>query len=127
MKKRNIFKHLLSVMAVCLFIFLAFGSDDDDQKKNADGTPKTERQLKIEKQFSAWDGSPNNLKKAIKDAMNDPESFEHVETKYWDMKDHLVVLTTYRGKNAFGGKVKNWVKAKVDMEGNVLEIIEQGN
>jgi len=127
MTRRTLIKHALSVLTVCVFIFLAFGSGDDDEKKNADGTPKTERQLKIEKQFSAWDGSHINLTKSIKQAMNDPDSYEHVETKYWDMTDHLVVLETYRGKNAFGGKVKNWVKAKVDLEGNVLEIMEQGN
>jgi hypothetical protein len=58
--------------------------------------------------------------------MNDPKSYEHADTKFWDMGDHLVVTTTYRGKNAFGGVVKNWVKAKTDLDGNVLEIIEEG-
>lgn len=84
-----------------------------------------ERTAKIEKQFSSWDGAHRNLEKYIKDHMNDPDSYEHVETKYWDLKDHLVVLTTFRGKNAFGGKVINTVKAKVDLDGNVIEIIEQ--
>ncbi len=60
--------------------------------------------------------------------MNDPGSFEHDQTNYWDMESHLVVLTSYRGKNAFGGVVRNWVKAKVDIQtGQVLEIIEQGH
>ncbi len=125
MIKRIFSKHLLSVMAFAFFLFIAFGSDEDE-KKNEDGTPKTERQIELEKQFSSWDGSHNGLTKLIKNAMNDPESFEHVETTYWDMKDHLVVMTTYRGKNAFGGVVKNFVKAKVDMNGNVIEIIDEG-
>jgi hypothetical protein len=30
----------------------------------------------------------------------------------------------YRAKNAFGALVKGHVKAKVDIEGNIIEIIE---
>jgi hypothetical protein len=119
--------HFLSALAVAFFIFIAFGSGDDDSKTNADGTPKTERQIQLEKQFSAWDGSHIELTKIIKKAMNDPDSYEHVETVYWDMTDHVVVRTTYSGKNAFGGRVKNWVKAKADNNGKIIEIIEEGN
>lgn len=43
------------------------------------------------------------------------------------MTDHVIVRTTYSGKNAFGGRVKNWVKAKADNNGNIIEIIEEGN
>jgi len=57
--------------------------------------------------------------------MNDPDSYDHAETKYWDMDDHIVVLTTFRGKNAFGGTVKNSVKAKISLDGESIEIIEQ--
>nr|MBC8555682.1 hypothetical protein [Candidatus Brocadiales bacterium] len=82
---------------------------------------------KIKAQFSTWDGSHKNLEKLIKKSMNDPDSYEHVETNAWDMKDHLVVKTTFRGKNAFGGTVTNWVKAKVSIDnGKILEVIEQG-
>lgn len=84
------------------------------------------RKKRLEGGFSAWDGSHRGLTKVIKEAMNDPKSYEHADTKFWDMGDHLVVTTTYRGKNAFGGVVKNWVKAKTDLDGNVLEIIEEG-
>ena len=79
----------------------------------------------IKKGFSAWDGSHRALTRIIEDAMNDPRSYEHAETVYWDMGDHLVVRTTFRGKNHFGGTVKEWVKAKTDLDGNVLEVIEQ--
>lgn len=83
-----------------------------------------ERLEKIEDQFSLWDGSHKNLKKYIKDNMNDPDSFEHVKTVYWDMNDHLVVLMEFRGSNAFGGIVKNSVKAKINIEnGEVIEIL----
>jgi hypothetical protein len=94
-------------------------------EKRAERKRLEERKEKIEKQFSAWDGSHINLTKVIKKAMNDPKSYDHVETVYWDMGDHLVVRTTFRGKNVFGGVVKNTVKAKVSDNGDVLEIIEQ--
>ncbi len=82
------------------------------------------RKKRLEKGFSAWDGSHRGLTKVIKESMNDPKSYEHVETNYWDMGDHLVVRATFRGKNAFGGVVKNSVRAKTDLDGNVLEIME---
>lgn len=119
-------KNILSIFVISFFVLLAFGSGSDDNKK-ADGTKKTDREILIEKQFSAWDGSHPQLESMIKEAMNDPDSYEHVETVYWDLQDHLVIRTTYSGKNAFGGRVKNWVKAKVDFEGNVLEIIDEGS
>lgn len=65
------------------------------------------------------------MTKLIKKSMNDPSSYEHVETVYWDEGDYLIVKTTFRGKNAFGGIVKNWVKAKVDLNGNVINVISQ--
>lgn len=83
------------------------------------------RKKRIEQQFSAWDGSHNNLERLIKKAMNDPDSYEHDETVYWDMGDHLVVKTTYRGKNAFGGVVRNFVKAKISLDGEILQILDQ--
>ena len=83
-----------------------------------------ERKKKIERQFSAWDGSHRNLERLVKQTMNDPDSYDHVKTVYWDMGNHLVAKTTFRGKNAFGGVVVNWVKAKVDMDGNIIEIME---
>lgn len=94
-------------------------------EKEAEKKRAAERKKKIEMQFSAWDGSHNNLTWVIKESMNDPKSYKHVETVYWDMGDHLVVRTTFRGTNAFGGVVKNTVKAKISLDGNVLEIMEQ--
>ncbi len=83
------------------------------------------RKEKIESQFSGWDGSHNNLKKLLKENMNDPSSFDHVETTYRDDGDHLTVIMRYRGANSFGALVLGSIIAKVDLEGNVLEIISQ--
>ncbi|MHB9010389.1 MAG: hypothetical protein ACYC3E_00135, partial [Carboxydocellales bacterium] len=84
-----------------------------------------ERKGMIEKQFSAWDGSHINLTKYIQESMNDPDSYEHVKTVYRDMNDYLIVTTTFRGKNAFGGVVKNSVTAKIALNGDIIEIINQ--
>jgi len=85
--------------------------------------PTTSR---LERQFNPLDGAHIGLTKFIKALMNDPASYEHVETKYSDEGDYLLIKTTFRGKNKFGGVVKNWISAKVDLNGNVLEIIDQG-
>lgn len=83
-----------------------------------------EREQRIGSMFSRIDGSHSGLARYIKKSMNDPSSYEHVETKYWDRGDHLVVATTFRGKNAFGGLVLNTLRAKVNLDGQVLAIME---
>lgn len=71
------------------------------------------------------DGSQIKLERYIKKNMNDNDSYEHIETKYWDMKDHIVVLTKFRGSNAFSAKVINTINAEIDMDGNFIKFIEQ--
>jgi hypothetical protein len=91
-------------------------------------TPKT-REQRIESQFSAWDGSHRKLERYVKSQMNDPGSYEHVKTKYRifsptsEFPGHIVVSTTYRGKNVFGGVVSNTTIAVIDMNGNVKKIL----
>ena len=105
------------------------GSSDSTGSSSSPANPKTPEEIRkerIEKHFSGWDGSHRALEKLIKSSMNDPDSYDHDETIYWDMDDHLVVKMTFRGKNAFGGVIKNWVKASVSLDGEVLEVIEQG-
>lgn len=96
------------------------------RRKEAAEKKLSERQDRIESGFSAWDGSHIQLARVIKKSMNDPKSYKHDETVWWDRGDHLIVRTSFRGKNAFGGVVLNWVKAKCDLDGNVIEVIEQG-
>lgn len=81
---------------------------------------KEERQNLIYKQFSNWDGSHRNLKRYVKSNMNDPKSFEHIETTYTDKGTYLYVYMKFRGSNAFGATVLNTIRAKVDLQGNIL-------
>lgn len=83
------------------------------------------RKALVEKHFSSWDGSHDGLTKYIKKNMNDPKSYKHEETRFADKGDYILVQTSFRGKNAFGGLVLNTVIAKCDFDGNVIEIISQ--
>jgi predicted nucleic acid-binding Zn ribbon protein len=81
-----------------------------------------ERKKEVEAAFSPWDGSHRKLTQYIKDNMNDPKSYEHVETRYRDDGDYITVMTTFRGKNSFNATVKNTVTAQCSIDGNVLSI-----
>lgn len=98
---------------------------NEQQYEKGEENKKVEHEKKIDVQFSWWDGSHDNLTKYIKESMNDPNSFEHVETKYIDYGDYITVWETFRGKNAFGGVVKNTVVANVSLEGKIIEILDQ--
>jgi len=114
----------IGCLVIVIAIFFLILNVNNDTEKDVPKTKEELRKEKIEKHFSAWDGSHQGLTKIIKESMNDPNSYEHVETRYWDKGDHLIVKTTFRGKNALGGVVKSLIMAKVDINGNVIEIIE---
>jgi hypothetical protein len=99
--------------------FIGFNSEDQQPK-----TPAEQREADIRKQFSALDGSHHQLTKLIEASMKDPDSFDHVKTVYVDKGDYLIVETQYRGTNSFGAVVPGVVKAKVSLDGNVLEILK---
>jgi hypothetical protein len=98
------------------------GKKEEVKKVEVIKTKEELRKEQVEKLFSAWDGSNLDLELHVKDRMNDPKSFEHVETRYKDLGDFIMVSMEFRGKNAFGGVVKNKVYAKIDIEGNILEV-----
>lgn len=84
---------------------------------------QTPRQKEIAAQFSPVNGECYKLTERIKQEMNDPNSYENIETKYWDVDTALLVNQSYTGKNQFGGRVRGFVKAIISNNGNV-EIIE---
>lgn len=112
-----------------LAIILPKGSDEPEVSTAPPmATPidsATQRRELIESQFSVWDGSHPGVTRAIKASMNDPKSYDHVETVFWDRGEYLMIRTRFRGKNAFGGVILNTVNAKVDFQGNVLDIALQ--
>jgi hypothetical protein len=128
---------IIAMLVFVLFfgIFLMTGGKSDDAKTTetalpaAPPAPKTAEELRSEKirsGFSLWDGSHVGLEKIVKQAMHNPDSYEHVKTTYVEKGENLIVTTEYRGTNGFGGVVTNRVIAKTDLEGNVLKIISEG-
>ena len=92
---------LIGFIIICVVVVAL---KDDDDIGIREGGPKTQIEVRkeiIKNAFSAWDGSHRGVTKLIKASMNDPDSYDHVETAYWDKGDHLVVKTTFRGKNSF--------------------------
>ena len=87
--------------------------------------PAEVRRELLESGFSFWDGSHIELTRLIKKAMNDPGSYEHVDTTYIDRGDYLVVTTTFRGRNGFGALVLNSVTAHARLDGSIIEVVEQ--
>jgi hypothetical protein len=143
-KQSNVFLKIYGISSLCLiFIFiLAVATSENNKNGTTEKSVQTEpekpkilteeekeelRKQKFKRCFSPWDGSHVNLKFYIQDNMNDPDSFEHVETVYQDMVSVLLVETTFRGKNQFGALVKNTVKARVSADENctILKIISQ--
>lgn len=100
---------------------------DTDYKKDPNLLKDMVNIDKFEDQFSPWDGSHYELEKLIKNGMNDANSYEHVSTHYnliLGKHPYATIKTVFRGKNAYGGIVKNIIEAKVDAKtGKVLEII----
>lgn len=78
-----------------------------------------------EKCLSSWDGSHRELVKLIKQNMNNPKSFEHVETRYGVTGDYSWIIMVYRGTNAFGAIVTNRIKAKVSLEDCYIISVEE--
>lgn len=84
---------------------------------------KSIRTLKwAKKNINSWDNSNPKLERAVKNAMNDKDSFEHVSTEYSYKKNKVIAKMIYRGSNAFGAKVIESITGEFDYEGNLISI-----
>ena len=71
------------------------------------------------------DGSHRELKKFIKENLNDPSSFEYVETRFKVAGNYAIVIMTYRAKNSFNAIITKQVKAKIKVSDcSIIEILE---
>lgn len=82
-----------------------------------------EHKEKVKQQFSKFDGSHYMLERYLKKHLKDPSSYDHIETRYSDQKDHLIVLTKYRAKNGFGAMTIGMIKAKISLDGSIIQIL----
>jgi hypothetical protein len=106
---------------------------EPENKKYADEARTLNAQLVVERdkpvkhaqllaQFSAWNGSHRNVEAAIKASMNNPDSYQHVETRFTETPDGAIIYSKFRGTNAFGGIITTMAVATVDREGNVTAL-----
>lgn len=117
----------------CLFLLTTPGHIADiEETSEASGLlsevtePKENpRKDLIASQFSVWDGSHRELVKLVKTAMNDPDSFEHVETNYWDQGETILIKMQFRGKNGFGGVVTQTATGMATIEGSTELVMVQ--
>jgi hypothetical protein len=116
------------IILIGILGFLFGGSDSDDTTAEVVEervlTPEEQREKQISRQFNAWDGSHIELRKYVKARLHDPSSFEHVISRSWDQKDHLVVSMEYRAANGFGALRRSVIKAKVTLDGTIIEIMD---
>jgi hypothetical protein len=58
--------------------------------------------------LSLWDGSHDGFVAAVKDAINDPASFEHDSTRTWPVnaEGRNTILMNFRARNALGGMIR---------------------
>ena len=73
--------------------------------------------------ISSWDGSCRPVEEAIKETMNDPDSYKHKNTFVSQLvSGEFEITTIFYGKNAFGGTVMNKIRAVVNKNGEVLTL-----
>jgi len=125
---------LLGFAVVLFFGWLIFSTistyneHTDSAEASSQKIPKTAAELreeKIKRAFSAWDGSHIYLERWIKKNLKDPDSYDHMETRYGDKGDHILVSTKYRARNGFGGMTIGQAVAKTRLDGTIIEIIAQ--
>lgn len=124
-------KVLFAIFASLFFIMvliILFGSDENSVP-NTELTQaqkdSTVRRQKIEEAFSKWDGSHVNLVNYVKKKLNDPSSFEHVQTTFRDYGDSTIfIIMDYRAKNGFGALMKASIKAEAKLDGTLLSVTE---
>lgn len=74
-------------------------------------------------QASAWDGTYREVKDYLRETMNDPSSLEGLEcTKVYHVERGWLVGCNYRGRNAFGGMIRqaNWF---IIRQGRVIDML----
>lgn len=121
----------LTVFAICFLVIMVVGimfptPNTTSIKLTEEKQKSKTREEQLSHAFSSWNGAHKVLERMIINAMNDPDSYEHIATRYLDHGETLFVISEYRGRNVFGGMVKQTVRARVDtVTGEVIEIVAQ--
>ena len=75
---------------------------------------------------SAWDGSVREVERYLKTVMHDPDSYDHIRsTEPVGEGDYWTVVSSFRGKNAFGALIINTKKFYIQ-QGEVVKVVDVG-
>ena len=88
------------------------GGDDSD----SDSDPTETR---WERCFDPWDGNHRNFEQMVKNQLNAPSTFEHVETRYSVGEFPRSVVMTYEAENLFGVPLRRTATGLSDIDCNV--------
>jgi hypothetical protein len=121
-ERTPVWMRLVGIIIVIGLLWNAVPNDTNSNSSKSKSVPKTNEERVNELQ-SGYDGSIRSVVKFVKNSMNDPESFEHVETRtgFYE-KESFIVSMKYRGKNPFGGVITKYIDVKLDYSGNVISI-----
>lgn len=116
-------KWLIAIM-FGIFVFNVATDYQDYSGSTSKAAQKTRTaEDKIKSQFHAWDGSHMALERKIKGLLRDPDSYEHIETRYSREGNTLKLYTKYRARNGFGGMAVSEVIATTTVDGENLTIV----
>ena len=80
----------------------------------------------IEAQLSLWDGSHSGVVEVVKPGLNDPESFEHLQTSWMRGGGYprtYMIIMDFTAKNLYGGRMRHVIKCEVVVEtGEVAQV-----
>lgn len=111
---------IIVIIIFASFIYSQFSEKTTPTK--ASQSPQDPRKVTIEKAFSPWDGSHRQLESYIKKNLKDPDSYQHIETRYADNGNTITVTTKYRAKNSFGGYVIESSVATANIDGTLITV-----
>lgn len=110
-----------SLLIVAFFTLISAASPDQNLVAQ---TPDDARAKQISSLFQGPDGTHLNLSIIVQAGLINPDSFKHQRTTYEDVGEYLIVDMTYRAEDDSGKMARKRTRAKVDLTGKVISILE---
>lgn len=122
-KRKNFFQSWKFVCCLWGFVLFVFVGILLLESFVPTASKETKDKKLIEAQFSSWDGSHRYLYRSIKSYVKDPDSLQHIETRYIYNKEKksITVYCKFRAKNGFGGYNICTAMGTYDLQGNALD------
>ena len=133
-KKRTILEysitHWIGVLVIIIPVAIwILPSEETEQERlereKVEAAEAAEERRKGFHCLSQWDGSHRKFKDTVEKHLNDPDSFEHVETRITPVSPngtHMLFMK-YRASNMFGGKAVATATAEVRNAGCGITVL----